>query len=174
MAVGLVSVIAGLAVGVALLGGPDPGRHLQAEPCAKAEQWETDAKALADELADVPGPEASRLRQDLATEGFVPGDSPPSSQGGARPPAEGGLPQVLVDLLIAIVSALDTDGDGEVGVTVLGGDSAVLEAPGQACAGSAPPAGPAPDRPRREEPGADPVPADPEPAEPGGTGGTGG
>ena len=140
MAAALVTVIASLAVGSAVLGGPVPVSVVQAEPCVQAEPWEADAQALADELAGVPGADEEVLRQELAEAGFEPGGTSDT----AEPRGSGPWSDLLAELVAALVAALDTDGDGEVGVTVLGPDAAVPAGPPAAgptasdrtCAGS--------------------------------------
>jgi hypothetical protein len=163
MAAGLVSVMAGLAVGAAVLGGSGASQPPRAEPCA---QWEVDAQALADELAGATGPAEAQLRQELAEAGFTAG-GPPTPVGG------GSWTELVVELLVEIIAALHIDSDSEIGVTVLGSDG--LEglgpaAPGGTCTVGAPPTGPAPDRSGRDEAGAgrgpEPSTADGGPTEP--------
>jgi len=117
MATALVTAVAGLSVAAAVLAGPAPVSAAPPEPCAQAPQWERDAQALADELAGVPGADEEVLRQELADAGFVPGGD---ATAGRTVPEAGGWPDLVVDLLVAVLAALDTDGDGEVPVTVLG------------------------------------------------------
>lgn len=115
---GLVPAIVGLAFGATVLSGPAP-RVEPVEPCEGVSQWEADAQALADELAGASGADEEALRQELEDAGFVPGGTAPDA---AAPSAPGtrGRPDVVAELVAAIVAALDTDGDGEVAVTVLG------------------------------------------------------
>ncbi|MHA6627383.1 hypothetical protein ACU61A_18245 [Pseudonocardia sichuanensis] len=133
MAAALVTVIAGL-VGSAVLGVTAPVPVAQPEPCEQAAPWEVDAQALADDLAGVPGADEEALRQELAEAGFVPGGTPAADPTRPEPGSD------LVDELVAALAAvLDTDGDGEVGVTVLGPDPAP---PDDAPAAGAGPAAP--------------------------------
>jgi hypothetical protein len=121
MAAALVTVIAGLAVGSAVLGGPAPVPVAPPEPCEQAARWEGDAQALADELAGVAGTDEEALRQELADAGFVPGGTPEPTAPAAPAPGS----DLVAALVAALVAVLDTDGDGEVGVTVLGPDAAL-------------------------------------------------
>jgi hypothetical protein len=119
MTAGLVTLVMGVAVGVAALGGPAPAQVPQARPevCAPA-AWEADAQALADELDGAPGADAEALRQELADTGFVPGGAPGTSE--APPvPDDRSWTDTLVEMLLAVIAALDGNGDGEVSVTVI-------------------------------------------------------
>jgi hypothetical protein len=129
MAAALVTVIAGLALGSAVLGGP--AEPLAQEPCEQAAPWEADAQALADELAGPRGRDEEVLRQELEEAGFAPGGAPDARDPTEPPRSEDTRwSDLLVELLVALVGALDTDGDGEVGVTVLGPDAADPDAEG--------------------------------------------
>jgi hypothetical protein len=119
MAAALVTVIAGLAVGSAVLGGTAPVPVAQPEPCEGVARWEVDAQALADDLAGLPGADEAVLRQELADAGFVAGGTP-----AGEPTRSGSGPDAVDELVAALAAALDTDGDGEVGVTVLDPDAA--------------------------------------------------
>ncbi len=119
MAAAPVAVIMGLAVGFAVLGGPAAPQADAVEPCPRAERWEADAQALADELAGASDPGGEALRQELEAAGFVPGEPAPAAPGGPDSVAT-----LVAELLAAVFAALDTDGDGELDVTVLGPDGA--------------------------------------------------
>jgi hypothetical protein len=116
MAAAPVAVIVGLAVGAAAFAGPAAPSAGPVEPCPRAERWEADAQALADELAGASDPGGEALRQELEEAGFAPGGPAP-----ARPDS---VATLVAELLAAVFAALDTDGDGELDVTVLGPDGA--------------------------------------------------
>jgi hypothetical protein len=158
MTAGLVALVMGVVVGAAALGGPAAANDVpQAQPdaCAGVERWEADAQALADELAGASGADAEALRQELADAGFEAGGSPGGAGASPQPPPSGNRswPDALVELVLAVIAALDGNGDGEVPVTVLDPSGAAPGATDADCA---------------DVPRADPDPrADPEPARPG-------